>query len=583
MQVEVGLADALAELAGYVAQDDRAGVVADLQQRWAKARVRILLVGEAKRGKSTVGNAILGREVLPMGVIPLTAVPTTVRQGEPERVEVRGADGAVRTTSLADLARFVTERGNPRNERGVVEVIVYVSGGLPHPSAELVDTPGVGSVHEHNTAAAQAAMGRMDIAVFVLSADPPVSAAEQALLSQVREYATRTFVVLNKIDQLDAADRADAELFTRQMVAGPLRLAPSDVTVFSVSARQAVRATDRSDAQWLTSGMPEFLQRVQQQLAASWRSDLATSISSAARRVVAELVDEAALAQRARQLWTQDRNDQIAAFEQYLQGLSTRRDDAVAVASGQVNRWQQALNEDAAGMLAPMARAIHRELEAGLAAGPAMSSAEREMAGWRIITDSLVVQIREWQQKWGDRLVAATMEAAVSQQHLLDETFAGIRAAAAAMLHLDLTASPARLSLPERTGFRFDVTPTSGWDEPVTSAIRRRIPGAAGRTRMNRYLKAEADRLVDKHIGRVRSDFQARMAQFSRELRAEAAQLYTVRQAQLLRTLELARTASPPDPGLDRPVAPADRGASAAADDSRLRALAHRFQLQWPS
>lgn len=573
------MAQALTELAGYVAEDDRGVVVADLQQRWVQARVRILLVGEAKRGKSTVGNAMLGREVLPMGAIPLTAVATTVRQGEPERVEVRGTDGAVGTTALADLAMFVTESGNPRNERGVGEVTVYLSGGLPHPSAEVVDTPGVGSVHEHNTAVAQAAMGRMDIAVFVLSADPPVSAAEQALLTQVRQYAARVFVVLNKIDQLYAADRVEAELFTRQMVSGPLGLAPSDVTVFSVSARQAIRAATRSDAQWLTSGMPEFLRQVQQQLAVSWRSDLAASISSAAGRVVAELIDEAALARRARQLWTQERSDQIAAFEQYLQGLGARRDDATAVASGQLSRWQQALNEDAAVVLDAMSQTIHLALDAGLVAGPANSSVQWETAGWKIITDSLVVQISQWQQQWFQRLVAATTEAAVRQQQLLEETFAGIRAAAGAMLQIDLAAPPARLSLPEWTGFRFDVTPTSGWNEPVTSAIRRRIPGAAGRNRMTRYLKGEADQLVNKHIGRVRSDFQTRMAQFSRELRAEAAQVYTGRQAQLLRALELARAVSDPD---QFQGATPDRVVRAAADDSRLRALAHRFQLQAP-
>ena len=42
------------------------------------ARLRVLVVGEAKRGKSTLVNAMLGREVLPSSVTPLTAVTTTV-------------------------------------------------------------------------------------------------------------------------------------------------------------------------------------------------------------------------------------------------------------------------------------------------------------------------------------------------------------------------------------------------------------------------------------------------------------------------------------------------------------------------
>jgi len=45
--------------------------------------------------------------------------------------------------------------------------------------------PGTGSVHAHNTAAADAALPSMDAAIFVLTADPPVSAAERELLRQV--------------------------------------------------------------------------------------------------------------------------------------------------------------------------------------------------------------------------------------------------------------------------------------------------------------------------------------------------------------------------------------------------------------
>ena len=55
--------------------------------------LRVLVAGEAKRGKSTLVNALLGRDVLPSGVTPLTAVTTTVRYGDDERAEARFLDG----------------------------------------------------------------------------------------------------------------------------------------------------------------------------------------------------------------------------------------------------------------------------------------------------------------------------------------------------------------------------------------------------------------------------------------------------------------------------------------------------------
>src|SRR5664279_2765596 len=87
-----GSADRAGRCGGY----SRAVAVAELQERWVQARLRVLLVGEAKRGKSTVGNAILRRQVLPTGVLPLTAVATTVRAGTPERIEISHHDGGVR-------------------------------------------------------------------------------------------------------------------------------------------------------------------------------------------------------------------------------------------------------------------------------------------------------------------------------------------------------------------------------------------------------------------------------------------------------------------------------------------------------
>src|SRR5664280_1931647 len=279
----------------------RAGAVAELQERWAQARLRVLLVGEAKRGKSTVGNAILRRQVLPAGVVPLTAVATTVRAGTPERIEVHHEDGRVATAPVADIARYVTETGNPGNERGVDHVVVHLDSALPHPCMELVDTPGVGSVHQHNTVTAETAMRTMDVAVFVLTMDPPISAAEYDLLSRVRGLSARTYVVLNKVDQLDPADRVDAERFTRRVVADALTSDPAEVAVFAVSARAAVRATAASDdVGWQASGMAAFTSTLREHLDSSWQDDLSVSIAGAARRLVAELLDEAALARRAR-------------------------------------------------------------------------------------------------------------------------------------------------------------------------------------------------------------------------------------------------------------------------------------------
>jgi predicted GTPase len=206
----VGALDELAAL-GTAHDQDQIGALRD---RLDAARLRVLVAGEAKRGKSTLINALLGRAVLPVGVTPLTAVATTVRYGNDPCVDVRFADGHEEKQPMSALPDLVTERGNPGNRRRIAAVTVYLNAPLPADGVELVDTPGTGSVFAWDTAAAHEALETMDAAVFVLTADPPVSAAERDLYAEVTGLSAATFTVLNKADQLDEAGLLEAAEFT---------------------------------------------------------------------------------------------------------------------------------------------------------------------------------------------------------------------------------------------------------------------------------------------------------------------------------------------------------------------------------
>jgi hypothetical protein len=86
MATQPDLVTLLDQLAATVSGDRRVGVVG-LMQRLAAGRLRVAIVGEAKRGKSSLINPLLGGPVLPTGVTPVTAVATTVRDGSRPRCE----------------------------------------------------------------------------------------------------------------------------------------------------------------------------------------------------------------------------------------------------------------------------------------------------------------------------------------------------------------------------------------------------------------------------------------------------------------------------------------------------------------
>ena len=251
----MALARLLDLLTSLVAAEDHAAVD-ELRTRLAQRRFRVLVVGEAKRGKSTLVNALLGRPLLPVGVTPVTAVATEIRGGSPTRLEVRYRDGRNCREPVEALADLVTEHGNPDNQRGVERITAYVDAPLLSGEVELVDTPGTGSVFAHNTAEATATLDTMDAAVLLLSADPPISDSERELLAAARDRSVSLFVVLNKVDRLDPSERAESLRFTTDVTT---RALGAPVPVYPLSSSRALAARqDCDEAGLAASGLTDF-------------------------------------------------------------------------------------------------------------------------------------------------------------------------------------------------------------------------------------------------------------------------------------------------------------------------------------
>lgn len=87
---------------------------------------------------------------------------------------------------LIDACQGVSEEHNPANEKGVTGAEVFVPSSLLATGLCLVDTPGIGSVSAANSAATREFLPRVDAAVLVVGADPPISGEELALVRENR-------------------------------------------------------------------------------------------------------------------------------------------------------------------------------------------------------------------------------------------------------------------------------------------------------------------------------------------------------------------------------------------------------------
>lgn len=216
----------------------------------------VLTVGQFKRGKTSLINALLGENLLPTAAIPLTSVVTILTHGNARRIAVHFLDGSSLDVHCDQLIDYVTESGNPGNEKGVREVVIQAPSALLENGVRILDTPGVGSVFRHNTDTAYARLPRCDAALFVLSADQPVGEAELDFLREVERYAGRIFFLLNKIDCFEPRDLADVEAFSRKVLRDAMG---TDVRLYPVSAKQALQGKAARDPELLeNSRLPAF-------------------------------------------------------------------------------------------------------------------------------------------------------------------------------------------------------------------------------------------------------------------------------------------------------------------------------------
>lgn len=531
-----------------------------LERRLAANRLRVLLVGEAKRGKSTLGNVLLSREVLPSGVVPVTAITTTVLAGSPERLEVTYLDGTVRTLSLDDLPDQVTEARNPGNRRGVASVTVFLNG-LPshgHPwdgsaetgargpgesgvrwlasGIELVDTPGVGSVYAHNTTEADAALATMDAALFVVTADPPVSASELDLLRRVQELSVRTYVVLNKADRMMPAERREVVDFTRRSIEDVTGCTPD---LFVGSALQGLRAlTARDSAGWASSGMRDLVEALTGQLSQTREHDLMTSLAKATGRLVHGLLDETSLALRAHELRASQRAAELQAFRTVLQGLGRRRDEALAVAGADLMQARRSLDAAAAAQAEPITTEALRRIDETAAGMPDAGAAALEDAAHAALVEAIRPAVEAWRQERARDLEWDLRETATRQQELLEAAVGVVRDAAADQLGVRLHAEAAEVALPDPGRYYYSFADDIGWSQPVDAAVRRHLPGELGRRRVRQRLRTRAAHLTDVHLGRARADFQTRLDDAGRALTRAVARSYDDLAGRLGRALD---------------------------------------------
>jgi len=179
--------DGLLDVVGGLSQMNPDGGSARLGELAEKLRLEqfnLVVMGQFKRGKSTLINALIGAGILPTSILPLTSIVTILQFGETEKAVVHYLNDERREIGFDEIPKFVTERENPENKLGVKDVEVYYPSDFLKDGVRIIDTPGVGSVFQHNTDVAYSFLPYVDAGIFIVTSDPPMGEAEQNFLKK---------------------------------------------------------------------------------------------------------------------------------------------------------------------------------------------------------------------------------------------------------------------------------------------------------------------------------------------------------------------------------------------------------------
>jgi GTPase SAR1 family protein len=308
----------------------------ELKEKIQNNVFNLVVLGQFKRGKTTLINSLLGAEILPTAVVPLTSIATILKYGEALDIKVYFNDGRVNEIVPENLPQYVTEKGNPKNEKDVLEVVITYPSSYLKDGVRLIDTPGVGSVYQHNTDVAYQYLPKSDAALFLLSVDQPVGQAELDFLKDVKEYSNRIFFLQNKADYVGPEDLNESINFSKSIIEECMGCA---VKIFPLSAKLALDGKLSGSKDFLDkSYLPEFENILNTFLMEEKGRVLLLSVSNSLLRGLSHAIFELELEMKSLTIPLDELKVKIEMFEKKKKEVMREKEDFDILLDGEVNR-----------------------------------------------------------------------------------------------------------------------------------------------------------------------------------------------------------------------------------------------------
>ena len=498
----------------------------------------LVIVGQFKRGKTTFINALLGKDLLPTAIIPLTSIITILGYGDKLQITAFFENGTKKDIIQEDLPLYITEKHNPKNEKGVNRVeITYPSQYLKN-GVQIIDTPGIASVYEHNTQTTYEYLPRADAAIFMVGVDPPLTQAELQFLRDVKNMVGKIFFIQSKIDTVSKADREESLEFSKKIIEEGHYF--NDVTIYPLSGKEALEGKKEGDPQKIKrSGLYSFEQSLEQFLVNEKGKVLIQSVAKKASNLINEEMLIAELEEKSLHLPLEELENNIVTFKNFIRDSNQEKIDSERLLSQEVKALQkEILKED-------------------------IDKLKQEKTGW------LVAQVEEFasEHKLDDNTkftelmgkfidtqikdifgVWRTREEKILRKHLgeifkrfmhrMNNILGQIIHSSTKLFGISYQQIQMQEMLPPEIEFRFHTMDEPSMLSITIDLMRKALPKSLAHKLILKESREKAKMLVDMHCGKARYDFSLRMEQLMRNYRLNVTETVESIQSNVLKALD---------------------------------------------
>lgn len=176
-----------------------------IERRELDSRFYLGIIGEFKRGKSTMINSLIGRDILPSDILPTTVMLNILEYSEKEYIEIVYNDGSI--SERKNLSKENLEVFTAQSEEDI-DCIDHIKIGLNCELLKLgmviIDTPGVNDVSQSRIEITKNILPNCDAAVFLLDAASPLTKSEAEFLeTKILTYKLNSLMfIISKCDRL---------------------------------------------------------------------------------------------------------------------------------------------------------------------------------------------------------------------------------------------------------------------------------------------------------------------------------------------------------------------------------------------